>query len=249
MKRKRVIVICIIFLLLALLGIVYLTKYQKKEENPDEVQIREQEKADLYFESLLEQNKENAANNTYIVVINPAHGGLDAGNTALGLSEKAITLAIAQKIKDQNTDESVGIFLTRETDTNPTKEQRETMIEQLAPDLYIELHLNADTNEETFGTAVFYNDTYYDEKLTNATFADMMEKSTVTAIEGKAIGVFPASVEQYIHLFNKKIPAVSIECGYITNQSEGTLLSQDNYQINFANGVLAGIDEALNELQ
>ena len=249
MSRKKIVIICLILVILAALEATAYYVWEKMYKDPAAVKEREKEECDMMYNQLLSDLLSRVQQYKWIVVINPTHGGSDKGNSTGDINEKDITFAIAKKIKEKNNNSDIGIYLTRETATNPTMEQRNNFIDQIQPDILIELHVNKDIQSSTFGTAVYYQSDFFHNKLTNAEFADIVEKEIVGAIEGKAIGIFDTDNERYDILSDKKIPAVSIKCGYVSNTKEGVLLSRDNYQSNFATGIVNAIDKAVEQIQ
>ena len=124
------------------------------------------------------------------------------------------------------------------------------MIKTVEPDLVVDLHVNADAaNERTQGTSVVYNDVFYRPGLTNAHAADVMERSLVTEIEGRALGIFGDQQNKYPLLKMISSPAVSVEMGYLTNKEEAELLKKDSYQKKIATGIYKGIEEIRKEVQ
>lgn len=240
----------IIFFLLIMSVILTLASliWKKAYLDPNVLRQKEKQESDEAFNQLLTNSLSKKNQYKWKIVINPSHGGNDAGYQVNDIREKDITLSIAQKVKDGNKNSQVGIFLTRDSDTNPSTEQRINMIEQMDADIFIDLNVSKDTQPSTLGTSVFYKTDYYNSKLTNVTYADIMEKSIVKAIEGKAIGIFESDDKKFPFLNNQKIPSVSITCGYISNIKEGDMLTREAYQNNFANGVLSAIDEVITKL-
>ncbi len=180
---------------------------------------------------------------TYRVVVNPAGGGDDKGNTAGDLTESMTALKVAKYMVELNTDPELGIFLTRDTDTNPNRDQRDNIVTTVNPNMVIDIHVSAADDENVMGTTVYYDDGYYDYHLTNSKLSDIMEKATVTQIEGVAAGIYPSDDEAYTFIHGRKIPAVAISCGYITNVKEAEALKSDAYLRNMAAGILNGIEE------
>lgn len=249
MSRKRIIIICVVLIILAALeGGAYLI-WQKAYKDPKALSEREKSASDISYNRLLTTSLTKKDEYEYIVVINPAQGGIEKGNVSGEFYEKDITLSIAKKIKANNKNSRIGIFLTRENDTNPTIDQRNTIIEQLGADVLVDLNVSKDMQASTIGTRVFYQDEYYNNKLTNVDFADMAEKEIVTSIEGYAAGIYLDEAQEYLILKGKTIPAISVECGYISNTQEGLLLSRDNYQSNIADGVLNAVEQAIDKLK
>ena len=185
----------------------------------------------------------------FIVVLNPAHGGMDFGKEISYGKEKNITLAICEQVIAANTDTEVGIFLTRDDDVAMDEDMRLSFVEQIQPDLFVDVHLNKDTMTNSYGTTVYYTTTYYNRKLTNVEFADMMERSVVNAVEGFACGIFEADKEEMQIIKTLTMPAISIACGDLSNEKEGILLTREPYQKNIAKGILEGIHKAKDKME
>ena len=127
----------------------------------------------------------------YIVLVNAAHGGENKGNVVNELQEKKITLKVGKELEKMSAEGEIGIFLIRREDIDISNESRAGLIEEVKPDLVIDLHVNADAvNERTQGTSVVYNDLFYRPGMTNVQIADIMERCLVTQIKGKALGIF-----------------------------------------------------------
>lgn len=186
----------------------------------------------------------------FVVLVNAAHGGDNKGNVVNELQEKEITLEVGMELEKLGEESGIGIFLIRQEDTDISNESRAKLIEEVKPDFVVDLHVNADAvNERTQGTSVLYNDMFYRPGMTNARAADVIERSLVTEIEGKALGIFGDSQNKYPLLQLIKVPAVSVEMGYLTNKQEADLLKKDNYQKKIALGIFKGIQEIKEEMQ
>ena len=248
MKHKKAKGIIFFLLIMSVILMLASLIWKKAYRDPNVLKQKEKQESDEAFNQLLANSITKKNQYKWKIVINPSHGGNDVGYQVNDINEKNITLSIAQKIKDGNQNSQVGIFLTRDSDTNPSVEQRINMIEQMDADIFIDLNVSKDTQSSTFGTSVFYKTDYYNSELTNVTFADIMEQNIVKAIEGKAIGIFESDDEEFSLLIDQKIPSVSVTCGYISNIKEGEMLTREAYQNNFANGVLSAIDEVIEKL-
>lgn len=180
----------------------------------------------------------------YKVLINPICGGYDSGKVVPGLKESDVALSVAGYVESLNTDDTLGIFLTRDTDTAPTFEQRYKFVDIVDPDIVIEIGVGSDNDTNVIGTSVYYDDAYYDYHLVNSELADMMERSIVTSIEGVAEGVFPLEEGDSEYIKRCHRPAVYIKCGYITNPKEAQALLSETYKSNIAKGILDAIDKA-----
>lgn len=185
----------------------------------------------------------------FVVLVNAAHGGDNEGNVVNELQEKKITLAVGKELERLSVEE-VGIFLIRQEDTDISNESRAELIKKIAPDLVVDLHVNADAvNERTQGTSVVYNENFYRPGMTNVKVADIMERNLVAEIHGKALGIFGDSQSKYPLLSMVEVPAVSVEMGYLTNKQEAGLLKKGNYQEKIALGIFKGILEIKEKLR
>lgn len=239
---KRILLIFLLFTCLAAAGAGGYYLHLDAQQTPDEIVEMEKQKTELAYKENLDAALNARRKYEYIVVLNPAHGGMDKGyENAFGV-EKDITLAICNQVIALNTDSDLGIFLTRSQDVELNEEMRLSFVEKLQPDMFIDVHLNKSATADAYGTAVAYDTAYYNRKLSNVEFADIMEKSVVAAIEGAALGIKDVTGKDEMTIIkNLRIPAVSIICGDLANETEGELLTRENYQKNLAEGILDGI--------
>jgi N-acetylmuramoyl-L-alanine amidase len=90
------------------------------------------------------------------IVIDPGHGGADAGATgASGAKEKDIALDVAKRLK-MAIESRLGIkvFLTREGDEDVAIDQRITLANHNKADLFVSLHANASVRASMRGAQV-----------------------------------------------------------------------------------------------
>ena len=90
------------------------------------------------------------------IVIDPGHGGDDAGAKGPGASaEKDITLQIARRLK-ATIEARIGlrVLLTRDGDENVALDRRTSLANNNKADLFISLHANASTSPQSRGAQV-----------------------------------------------------------------------------------------------
>lgn len=241
-----------ILLLLAAIavgGYVLYQSYVQRQQVPKEVLLTEQEKTQIAYEENLSYVMGKKDDYEFVVVLNPAHGGLDIGKENDYGKEKDITLSICEQVIEANSDKNIGIFVTRDDDVVMEDEMRLAFVEQVQPDLFIDVHLNKDEVTSSYGTTVYYDTSYYNRKLSNAKLADIMERSVVSAIEGFACGIYEVEREEMQIIKGVHIPAVSIACGDLSGEKEGQLLTTLPYQKNLTKGILEGIYKAKEKLE
>jgi N-acetylmuramoyl-L-alanine amidase len=100
------------------------------------------------------------AEKTFIVVIDPGHGGTDPGNLGTGRllkTEKDVSLDVAlivgEYIRIHYPD--VKIVYTRKTDVFPTLARRVQIANEALADLFISIHCNANDNKAASGAETF----------------------------------------------------------------------------------------------
>ncbi|MGL4909388.1 MAG: N-acetylmuramoyl-L-alanine amidase family protein [Bacteroidales bacterium] len=92
-----------------------------------------------------------------VVVIDPGHGGPSLGARGAFSLEKDIVLKISKKLGVLITKHlpDVELVYTRTTDTLISLEDRGTIANQAAADLFISIHANGNPRKEPFGTETF----------------------------------------------------------------------------------------------
>lgn len=179
-----------------------------------------------------------------IVVIDAAHGGEDIGVQRKDLKEKDIVLDIVNRVRGLLEAEDIRVYYTRLDDTEPALSERIDLANELRADMLISVHANADeSNEKIYGIQTFCNSRYFIPGLGNVQLADFLEREVVTAVGGKANGLFEADGEDYL-LMNAQVPAAIIEVGYISNPEEAAFLQQEEYRQKLAEGIYQAICKA-----
>ena len=77
------------------------------------------------------------------VVLDPGHGGSNAGAQGPGIHEKQLTLAIASLVAAHLRDHGIDVVLTRTGDKTLTLRQRTEVADHLPADLFVSIHANA----------------------------------------------------------------------------------------------------------
>lgn len=178
------------------------------------------------------------------VCIDPGHGGKDPG--AVGRNntkEKDITLAIAKKLKFVLEDgTNAKVILTRDSDVPPWREknikedlrERCNIANRSLTDIFISIHCNSSRNESAKGVETYY----YRSSQRGFLLAVEVQKSIVELVQTINRGVKFAS---FYVLKATKMPAILVECGFLSNPEEEKLLNNQNYQTQIALAIAKGI--------
>ncbi len=184
--------------------------------------------------------------NKYLIVIDAGHGGRDEGCEGVtGVTESAINLSIARKLEGWLETIGVDVVMTRQdsnglykSDATNFKDsdmsERLKIIDGASPDMVISIHCNSYIDSGVKGAQVYYHegDTKGEE------FAQAVQMQLLRQLDG-ARGV--PSFGDYYLLKECTYPSIIVECGYLTNAEEETLLQDSGYQDRVSYAIVCGI--------
>ena len=93
--------------------------------------------------------------NPKVIVIDAGHGGKDPGCVVNGYQEKNIVLQVAKKLKEALDQRGFEVYLTRESDTYPTLQERAAIANNKQPVVLLSIHANSAPNKKADGVEVF----------------------------------------------------------------------------------------------
>jgi len=177
-----------------------------------------------------------------IVLIDPGHGGWDPGKIdGAGRLEKDINLAIAKKLQTALEIGGGSVFTTRLTDTaladrkRADLNKRRALADELHADILVSIHQNSFPDKSAQGAQVFY----YGDSIKSQKLAEFIQNRMN---EDRAHGSREAKPNESYYLLKKtSIPAVIIECGFMTNPSDAANLQKESYQEDIAQAIYLGI--------
>ena len=175
----------------------------------------------------------------YTILIDPGHGGNDKGTIANDkiTCEKDITLKVgalvAQKLTKQK---DVQVIISRNEDKYVSLADRAKLANEQGVDALVSIHLNGQTG----GTDAFGLETYYTKEKNDGSYelAKQIQETITSYIDVRDRGVKP---ERFQVLLQSKMPAVLIECGFLSNDEEAKKLKDEAYQESLAEGIAQGI--------
>lgn len=199
-----------------------------------------------------ETSAENALDSK-TVVIDVGHGGPDGGASAGDVLEKDLNLAVALKLRDVINSNGGTAVMTRESDEVAMGENgkyskkadlshRMDVLNSSNGDIFISIHMNKFTDAKYSGAQVFSSDNSNDSKrlgeAVQASLKNNLDNSNNRAAKGNERNV-------YI-LRNAKVPAILVECGFISNADELKKLTEDEYQQKLVEAIYKGIEDYYN---
>lgn len=183
-------------------------------------------------------DEEKRQSKKYNIVVDAGHGGNDKGSidSTETVYEKDIALQIAKKVASRLGRESdVNVIMTRTEDKYISLEERAEISKRANADALISIHLNA---QKKFGDANGL-ETWYRNGATDGSkeLANSVQQTTASYVEIFSRGILRNSFEI---LRETTMPAVLVECGFITNVSDMKKLKDPNFQDMLAEGIMQG---------
>lgn len=120
------------------------------------------------------------------IVIDPGHGGRDAGaiGRRLRLKEKDFNLAISKKLRDALEGHGIKVMMTRDSDVFIPLEERARRANSSGADLFVSIHVNASRSRLMNGFECYYLSEATDD---NARATEALENGPVKADESAAM--------------------------------------------------------------
>ncbi|MBR7070594.1 MAG: N-acetylmuramoyl-L-alanine amidase [Clostridia bacterium] len=183
---------------------------------------------------------------------NAPHGGFDGGAVAYdGTVEKEINLNIALRLQKMLQFCGAEVIMTRTEDTATDTRSDETvarrkksdlqnrlgLMEQYADAVYVSIHLNKFTTGAASGAQVFYTPNFPEA----ARLGQCIQDSFVASLQPENTRVIKEGTKSTYLLKNAKVPAVIVECGFLSNRQELERLKSDDYQAKLSFVILQGI--------
>ena len=193
---------------------------------------------------------------TKTIIIDAGHGGFDGGASAAdGTVEKDINLNIAQKVSAMLRLNGYNVIMTRTKDTGTEDDESVAIAKRKKSDLlnrlqvmkdnldgiYVSIHLNKFTTSAANGAQVFYTKNYKEAH----SLAQSVQKSITTLVQPTNTRVVKQGTDSTYLLKNAAVPAIIVECGFLSNKAELEKLKDDNYQSQMAFAIVGGIMDYL----
>ena len=196
---------------------------------------------------------------TAVVVLDPGHGGHDKG--AVGrrsVEEKRVVQDIARRVRGHLANAGLKVYLTRDTDRFIPLTDRTAKASQWGADVFVSIHLNSAVSRtakgvETYviaapgcsataaqtvsrGDQIAYAGNLHDEA--NVVLGYFLQKALVQKTNADDRGLRRA---RFMVLRNAPCPAALVECGFVSNAAEETLILKPEYREKLALALTQGI--------
>ncbi|BDW93313.1 hypothetical protein MACH07_21450 [Flagellimonas marinaquae] len=156
-----------------------------------------------------------------IVVIDPGHGGPDAGAVGTnGILEKEVVLDIAQQCLLLNRSlfqDSLEIYLTRYSDTLVSLGTRTRLAKVLRADVFVSIHCNQAPNKKAQGFEIFLFHGKFDKE------SNAIASNVAHYLQNK-LGMYDRGIKyanfQVLRDTHGHCPSLLLETGFVSNSLE-----------------------------
>ena len=186
----------------------------------------------------------------FVIIIDAGHGGDDGGAVSIGgICEKDLNLAMSKSLSSNLEAMGYHVIMTRIDDTDTDGEEgfnkrkdilnRLKYTEQYPNSLFISVHMNSSTSSTDKGFTVFYGEKNELSKKIAENIYYAVENFAYTS-RLRDVKEAPDSV--YL-MNNCTVPAILVECGFISNKTDEALLIDEKYREDLSYILACGIDK------
>lgn len=176
------------------------------------------------------------------VIVDAGHGGFDGGAVGInGVVEKGINLAISQDLGACLEWCGFQVLYTRTTDDDTSDQGLSTTREKKTSDLYnrldlmeenadgvvVSIHQNKFEDPSCWGAQVFYGT---QQQEASSRLAEIIRGNIRLLLQPENEREIKAAYDTLFLLNNAPQTIVMVECGFVSNPREASLLSTPDYQ-------------------
>ena len=177
--------------------------------------------------------KQQIGDSSTTIVIDAGHGGVDRGGVpGQRIPEKEMTLEVAQRLKKALAADGYRVVMTRENDVFVPLGTRVAIANSYRNAIFVSIHFNSAKRVGADGIETYF---YSRDSLPLA-----------SAVHYFVAGGAPSpnrGVRRrgYYVLRRARVPAVLVECGFLTNPTEAAYIQKSSYRQKLAEEIAAGI--------
>ena len=172
------------------------------------------------------------------VVIDPGHGGDSVGTAGGKLAEKTLTLTYSLLLRGKLEAMGATVVMTRTSDASLSLEERTRIARPSGADLFISVHMNGSTSAAARGCTVHYFSDY-SRGVAERVYEQMQGAYTAAGCARR--GGWPWSPFYVCRI--SEMPALLLECGYMTNAADLELLVTPSFQDALTSAMARGVLE------
>ena len=198
------------------------------------------------------------------VYIDPGHDyggdqGAFATHGSITYSETEINIDIAEKLRTELINMGYNVVMARRKGERPTSPDYRTNLwnrinaaNDMKADFYVSIHNNMSGSSSTTGTEVYYSSDNPNKLSASALNSKVTaSKSAATKVSqgvASALGTNNrgAKDDSFMVVRYTNMPAILVECGFMSNAAEVKKLTTASYQTKIAKAIADGIKATIN---
>ncbi len=164
-----------------------------------------------------------------VVVLDPAHGGIDRGWTAFGLHEDDVAFDVACRTAERLRSIGVDPVLTRDGYDGPDDVTRAARADEVGADVVLSLHCDGSASQRAAGVATFFwgDDRVGARSATGEHLASLVQRELVARTGMTDLRSHACTFDI---LRVTKMPAVQVELGYLTSPADAERLADPDFR-------------------
>jgi N-acetylmuramoyl-L-alanine amidase len=167
------------------------------------------------------------------IVIDAGHGGFDRGGVpGQRISEKDKTLDVALRLRSILRGSGYNVVMTRESDVFVPLPTRVAIANSYRDATFVSIHFNCAPRVGANGIETYYY------RSDSATLATRIHRNVVAGAPSENRGIRRRG---FYVIRKTAIPSVLVECGFLTNPTEGQLAQTAQYRQQLAQEIAQGI--------
>jgi N-acetylmuramoyl-L-alanine amidase len=167
------------------------------------------------------------------IVIDAGHGGYDRGGVPYQrIGEKAMTLDVAQRLRRVLQADGYRVIMTRDRDVFVPLGTRVAIANSYRGATFVSVHFNSSRRAGANGVETYYY------RSDSASLAASIHRNVVAGAPTENRGIRRRG---FYVLRRTAIPSVLVECGFLTNPTEGSLAQTASYRQKLAERIARGI--------
>lgn len=190
---------------------------------------------------------------TLSVIVDAGHGLPDGGAVGItGSVEQEINLEIALKLQEVLEAKGVRVVMTRKDENGLWDKDDDSIRKKKVTDmhkrleimknsdahLFISIHMNSFPNHTASGLRIFYAPNHTEIKP----LAENIQ-ARIKDITNANINLVKSADKSLFLMKNPPIPAILVECGFLSNAKEEKKLQEDDYQARLAWAIADAIEK------
>ena len=218
----------------------------------------------LFYHFIIEKPSSNLTSknqpNGISIVIDAGHGGEDPGKVGINNAlEKDINLDIANRVNALLTAFGINTVTVRDTDKSVESDSslrqksakisdiknRLALAESIDNSVLLSIHQNHYGDPSVNGAQVFYSK----NNPLSAVLAQQIQNSIVKLVQTENNRSIKESTSGIYILDKASVPAVMVECGFLSNYNELQLLKNEYYRKKISFSIAIGVLEYLKQTE